>query len=193
MKKWKAVRVKQELVDQVEQEVEKSGYKSLSNFVSDAIQLRLQTLAKQRVSEYLERDKAVRIPPLQARMDACIYTLKHIWASMTPEGDVEVGITDYFQDQVKEIVNIRTDVAGVKVSKDQPFGVAESWWFTYDLYSPLNGRIIEVNQKIIDNPFILNADSSQWLVKIQPESTEVGSWMKGLLTSQRYQRKIAQQ
>ncbi len=188
MKKWKAVKVKQELIDQVEKEVQRSEYKNLSEFVSDAIQQRLQTLTKQRVSEYLERDKAALIP--QAHL---FYTPNHIWAKMTPEGTVEIGITENFQTQAKEIVNVRTDIAGEEVSKNAPFGVAESWWFTYDLYAPLNGKITETNSKVIEEPFILNADQSQWIVKIQPRAEEIDSWMKDLLTAQRYQKLAVKQ
>jgi hypothetical protein len=85
MKKWKAVRVKQELVDQAKKEVARSDCKSLSEFVSEAIQHRLQALAKQRVMEYLERDKAARTSELQARL---FCTPKHVWARMIPGGVV---------------------------------------------------------------------------------------------------------
>jgi glycine cleavage system H protein len=189
MAKWKAVRVRQELVEEVEKEVEKSDYKGLSQFVSDAIQHRLQTLAKQRVSEYLERDKIIE--PLQFKAQL-LYTPKHIWAQMTPQGNVELGITDYFQTQLKEIVNIRTDMIGEKVYRDKPFGVAESWWFTFDLYSPLNGKIISINQEIIENPFMLNATPSLWIVKVQPEDEAVSSWMNDLLSLQKYQKLVAE-
>jgi len=188
MTKWKAVRIKQELAEEVKKEVEKSDYKGLSEFVADAIQQRLQTLAKQRVTEYLERDKVARTPQLQAQL---FYTPKHVWAKMTPEGIVEVGVTEHFQKQLREIVNIRTDGAGEEVSKDEPFGVAESWWFTFDLYSPLNGKIAQVNKAIIEDPLTLNADPFQWIVKVQPRQTEVDSWTDGLLNPQKYQALIA--
>jgi len=188
MAKWKAVRVKQELVEEVEKQVKKGEYKGLSQFVSDAIQHRLQILAKQRVSEYLERDRVIRTPQLQAQL---FYTSKHVWAKITPQGNVEVGITNYFQEQLKEIVNIRTEVVGEEVNKIEPFGVIESWWFTYDLYSPLDGKVVSVNKKVIDNPFILNVDPSLWIMRIQPKSMEANSWMNNLLSLQKYQKIVA--
>lgn len=187
MTKWKAVRVKQELIEEVRKEVKRSEYKGLSDFVAEAIQQRLQTLAKERVTEYLERDKATLTPQLQ---ELLFYTPKHVWAKMTPDGIVEVGVTEYFQKQLKEIVNIRTDGVGQEASKDEPFGVAESWWFTFDLYSPLNGKIVSVNKSILNDPFMLNADTSQWIVKIQPKSTEFNSWTKDLLSLQTYQELV---
>jgi len=188
MAKWKAVRVKQELVEQVRKEVERSEYKGLSEFVSEAIQQRLQTLTKQRVSEYLERDQIARTPQVQGQR---LYSPHHVWAQMTPDGLVEVGLTDYFQTQLKEIVNIRTQTLGEPVAQDRTFGVAESWWFTYDLYSPVKGEIVAVNQQVLENPFILNADPATWLVKIQPDPTETDAWMNTLLDSQRYQALVA--
>lgn len=188
MKKWKTVRVKQELIEQVEQEMQTSGYKGLSEFVSDAIRLRLQTLAKQRVAEYLERDKT--ISPVQSEMQR-LFTPKHVWARLTPQGTVEVGITEHFQEQLKEIVNIKTDMPGMLTSRGEPFGVAESWWFTHDLYSPVDGEIVAVNTEVIDDPFILNIDPSTWIMRVNPENPESDSWTNGLLDSLRYQELIA--
>ena len=59
-------------------------------------------------------------------------------------------------------------MVGAEVAEGEPFGVAESWWFTYDLYAPVKGKIVAVNKDVLENPFVLNADTSQWIVKIQP-------------------------
>jgi glycine cleavage system H protein len=186
-KRWKAVRIRQELVEKVKRELKKSQYQNLSEFVSEAIRLRMQTLAKERVSEYLERDRYTRIPQLQAQL---FYTPKHIWAQAAPQRTVRIGLTDYFQSQLKEIVNIRTHEVGEKVLKDEPFGVVETWWFTYDLYSPLNGRIVSVNKKVIEDPFTLNADPYQWIVEVQLKHTEVHSWTYGLLSLGEYKKLV---
>lgn len=187
MSKWKAVRVKQELVEQVKEEVKKNKYSGLSEFVAEAIQQRLQILTKQRVTEYLERDQIVRRQTLQ---EQTFYTPRHIWARNTQKGEIEVGITNYFQDKLKEIVNVRTETLGQKVTKDKPFGMVESWWFTYDLYSPVNGEVISINKKIIEDPFLLNADPDLWIIKIQPEPAEGNSWATNLLNSQEYETAI---
>jgi len=188
MPKWKAVRIRQELVDEVKKEVDKGQYQSLSQFVSEAIQLRIQKLTKERISEYLERDRYSRIPQLYAQV---FYTPKHIWAQATSERNVKIGITDYFQGQLKEIVNIQTEKTGGKVSRDEPFGVVETWWFTYDLYSPLNGDIVSVNKAVTDDPFLLNVDPYQWIVEVQPKYTEVDSWTNGLLSLGEYKKLVA--
>lgn len=183
MPKWKTVRLRQKLVEEAKREVERGQHQSLSEFVSEAIRNRMQTLAKERVSEYLERDRKSRTLYPRHRL---FYTPKHIFAHAALQRNVKIGITDYFQDQLKEIVNIRAEKAGEKVSKDEPFGVVETWWFTYDLYSPLNGKIVSVNKKIIDDPFLLNVDPYQWIVEVEPTHTEANSWMNGLLSSGEY-------
>jgi len=183
MKKWKSVRIRQELAQRVQKEVEKSQYQNLSQFVSDAIRLRMQTLAKERVVEYLKRDRYITIPQLHAEV---FYTPNHIWAQATPQETVKIGVTDYFQTQLKEVINIQTAKIGEKVSKGEPFGVAETWWFTYDLYSPLNGTIVSINRTVIDNPFVVNVDPYKWIAEVQPEQKEANSWMKGLLRLEKY-------
>ena len=187
MQKWKTVRIRQELVEEIEKEVKKKQYQSLSSFVSDAIRLRMQTLTKERVSEYLERDKYSRMPQLTAQL---FYTPKHVWAQVTPQRNVKIGITDYFQSQAKQIVYIKTDKAGEKVSKNEPFGVVETWWFVYDLYPPVNGKIVSINKKVIDDPFTLNINTHQWIVEIEPTYSEVDSWMNGLLRSGEYEKLV---
>ncbi len=185
--KWKTVRIRQELVEKMKKEVDISQYQSLSGFASEAIRNRLQTLAKERATEYLERDRRSRVPELQAQL---FYASEDVWAQATPQGTVKIGITDHFQEQLREVVNIRTNEAGEKVSKAEPFGVVESWWFTYDLYSPLNGKIVSVNKAIVEDPFKLNVDPHQWIVEIQPEDIEVSSWMNGLLSSGEYKKLV---
>jgi glycine cleavage system H protein len=187
MQKWKTVRIRQELVEEIEKEVEKKEHQSLSDFVSEAIRQRMQTLTKERVSEYLERDKYSRAPQLKTQV---FYTPKHVWAQATSQRNVKIGITDYFQKQAKEIVYIKTDRVGEKVSKDEPIGVVETWWFVYDLYPPVNGKIVSINKTVIDDPFTLNADTHQWIMEIEPTHTEAYSWMNGLLGSGEYEKLV---
>lgn len=187
MSKRQAVRVKRELLDEVKKEVDRSEYKSLSEFVSDAIQLRLQTLAKDRIPEYLDRDRKIGVAQSRAHL---FCSSKHTFAQAAPRGNVRIGITEYFQSQAKEIVNIQTESAGEEVLKGEPFGVAESAWFTYDLCSPVNGRIVSVNQDVAEDPFVLNVDPQRWILEVQPKQTEVDSWMEGLLSLPEYKELI---
>jgi glycine cleavage system H protein len=130
------------LAEEMNREIEKGRYQSLSEFVSEAIRNKLQAQSFQ--------------------------TTEKMWAHSTSQETFKIGITEHFQSQLKEIVNIQTAKIGEKVSKDEPFGVVETWWFTYDLYPPLNGEIVEANKKVIENPFTLNTDPHQWIVEVKP-------------------------
>ncbi len=132
MPKMKVVRLRQELVEEIEKEVEKSQYPSLSEFVSEAIQLRLQTLTKQRIQEYIERDEQSRIVQVQGQL---LYTPKHIWVKLVTQGNVKLGVSDYFEKQLKGIVYVGNFEEGDNVYKDKPFGTVETiggWMATGD-------------------------------------------------------------
>ena len=190
MGKWKTVRVQHELAEEAEKEVETGKYRSLSAFVSDAIKTRLQTLTEERIPEYLERDRSSRTRQLQTRLR---YTTTHLCVDVTPQYTVRIGITEHFQRRLREIVNILTADVGETVTKDEPFGVVESWWFTHDLESPLNGTIVAVNQAVLADPFLLNLDPYQWIVEVKPRLIFGESWMRGLLTFSEYEQLVTQQ
>jgi glycine cleavage system H protein len=103
------------------------------------------------------------------------YTSKHIWVKLTAQGNVELGVSDYFQSQLEGIVHVETLKAGEKVTKEEPFGMVETvaWWWIHDLYSPIDGKIVKVNKAVIDDPFILNGDPYQWIVEVQPTNREL--------------------
>ncbi len=187
MAKLKAVRVRQELLEEAKKEVEKSQYPSLSEFVSEAIRLRLQTIAKERISEYLERERMISKLPGQL-----FYTPKHIWVKLTPQGNVELGVSDYFQSQLEGIVHVETLKAGENVTKEEPFGMVETvaWWWIHDLYSPIDGKIVKVNKAVIDDPFILNGDPYQWIVEVQPKNPEFNKELDELLGSEEYKKLV---
>ncbi len=187
-RKWKAVKIQQTLIEEAEKEVAKNQFTDLAAFVSEAIQLRLQELAKGRVSKYLERDRKSRILTSKSEL---FYTPRHIWAQATSQKTVRIGITDYFQSQLREVVNVLTEEAGYEASKNEPFGVVEDWLSTHDLYSPLNGKIISVNKTVIDNPSTLNIDPYQWIAEVRPKRAEVNSWMDELLKLEGYEQLIA--
>jgi len=189
MPKWKRVRLQQELVDEVEREVEKRHYPSLSEFVSEAIQLRLQTLAKEGISEYLERDEQSRMLQLQEQLR---YTPEHIWLKLTRQGKVELGVSDYFESRLKGIVYVGNLEEGQNVSKGEPFGTIETiapWPFVvHDLISPTDGKIVKVNKDVLDDPYILNGDPYQWIVEMQPDKPEFNKEFDKLLGFKEYKK-----
>jgi len=96
------------------------------------------------------------------------YTSEHEWVRV--EGDVAtVGITDYAQDQLGDIVFVELPEEGSGVEKGETFGVVESTKSVSDLYAPVSGQVLEANDPLLDSPEIINEDpyGEGWLVKIK--------------------------
>jgi glycine cleavage system H protein len=96
------------------------------------------------------------------------YTKTHEWIKI--EGDsATVGISDYAQDSLGDVVYVELPDVGVSYEAGQPFGAVESVKAASDLYLPVAGEVIEVNQPLLDQPELLNSDpyGDGWLVKIK--------------------------
>lgn len=99
------------------------------------------------------------------------YTKEHEWAQVD-ENIVTVGITEFAQNQLGEVVYVELPEEGQKVTQNQPFGVVESVKAVSDLYSPVSGTVIEVNNTLSDDPAPLNDDpmNDGWLVRIEMDT-----------------------
>ncbi len=96
------------------------------------------------------------------------YTNDHEWAR--EEGEVLViGITDYAQDSLGEIVYIELPSEGDEITKGDPFGAVESTKAVSDLYAPVSGDVVEVNEALLDSPEIINNDpyGEGWMIKVK--------------------------
>jgi glycine cleavage system H protein len=95
------------------------------------------------------------------------YSKEHEWARPEPDGLV-VGITDYAQESLGEIVYVELPDEGSKVSHGEAFGVVESTKAVSDLYAPVSGTVVEVNDTLLDNPELINEDPYEdgWLIRI---------------------------
>lgn len=96
------------------------------------------------------------------------YSKEHEWVLV--DGDVvTVGITDFAQDQLGDIVFVELPSIGDKVSRDEAFGVVESVKAVNDVYAPLSGTVVEVNDDLPDSPEMINEDcyGDGWMVKIR--------------------------
>src|SRR6516165_10516345 len=80
-----------------------------------------------------------------------------------------IGITDHAQEQLGEIVYIELPSIGEKVSKDDPFGVVESVKAVSDIYAPISGTVVEVNEDLPESPEVVNEDpyGDGWLIKVK--------------------------
>jgi glycine cleavage system H protein len=117
------------------------------------------------------------------------YTSEHEWAR-TEDGRVVVGITDYAQDQLGDVVFVGLPDPGTEVQAGQPLGEVESTKSVSDIYSPVSGKVLEKNAEVEQNPELINDDpyGKGWLVTIEP----AGEASADLLTSDDYKKLIEQ-
>lgn len=99
------------------------------------------------------------------------YTKDHEWAQVD-ENVVTVGITEFAQDALGEIVYVELPEEGQKVTQSESFGVVESVKAASDLIAPVSGTVIEVNTSITDDPGVLNDDpiNNGWMIRIEMDS-----------------------
>ena len=92
------------------------------------------------------------------------YTKEHEWVRLLDGGIAEIGITDFAQDQLGDIVYVEVPEIGRKLTKDDTFGVVESVKTVSDVYSPLSGEVIAVNEVLCEDgdsftPEVINKDA----------------------------------
>lgn len=179
---WRTVSVRQELIEEAEKLVKSGRYKNVSEFIAEAITLRL------------EKVKGTA-PGSSARPELLLYTPKHTWAQITPEGNIRVGITEYAQRHLKGIARVLTEPAGKEIRKMDPFGVAETWMFMFDLYAPVSGKVVKVNERLNDEPDLLNEDpyGRGWVVEIEPKDpSTLEAELRELLSAGEYDALVRQ-
>lgn len=117
-------------------------------------------------------------------LDELKYTKEHEWTKL--EDDlVVIGITDYAQDALGEIVYIELPSEGDEITKGNPFGAVESTKSVSDLYAPVSGEVVEVNEALLDSPEAINEDpyGDGWMIKVKPY--DVGE-LQDLMDSDEY-------
>jgi len=112
------------------------------------------------------------------------YSNDHEWVSRDGT-TVRVGITDYAQDALGDVVFVQLPQVGSKVSAGDTFGEVESTKSVSDVYAPISGTIVAVNETLADNPGLLNDDpyGDGWLCTIEPSDV---SELDSLLTAEGY-------
>lgn len=98
-----------------------------------------------------------------------LYTKEHEWIKIEEDGTAIIGITDYAQDSLGDIVYVEIPEEGSDVLKGEPFGVVESVKAVSDLYCPLSGTVTESNEAIVDSPELINEEPFEdaWMIKIE--------------------------
>jgi glycine cleavage system H protein len=121
--------------------------------------------------------------PLELR-----YSKEHEWVKV--EGaTARIGITDFAQAELGDIVFVELPQVGDELKKDQPFGSVESVKTVSELYAPISGKVVEVNSELEDSPEFVNESpyENAWMVVIEsPSEAEVGE----LMTAEQYKEMI---
>ena len=119
------------------------------------------------------------------------YSKEHEWV-LVEGGVATVGITDYAQDQLGDIVFVELPAVGDKVSKEDAFGVVESVKAVSDIYAPVSGKVVEVNDDLPENPEMLNEDSygDGWIIKIEMNDPDE---LLDLMTAAEYEEYVAEE
>ena len=103
------------------------------------------------------------------------YTSEHEWVSaLTAEGTVRVGITDPAQDALGDVVYVDLPSVGDSVAAEDSFGEIESTKSVSDLFAPVAGEIVAVNEGLEDDPALVNSDpyGEGWIIEIRPENAD---------------------
>ena len=119
------------------------------------------------------------------------FTKEHEWVRL--EGDIAtVGITHYAQEQLGDVVYVELPEVGEKIVKDDPFGAVESVKAVSDVFAPVSGAVVEVNDTLPENPETINDDpyGDGWMIKV--EITDMDD-LKDLMNAEEYAEYIEQQ
>ena len=112
-----------------------------------------------------------------------LYTKEHEWVKMKGKTAI-IGITDYAQKEMTDIVYVELPQNGIQIEKGEPLCTLESVKNAEDVYSPVTGKVIAVNTDLEDEPELINQDpyGKGWIVKL-----EVEEGPEGLMSSQEYE------
>lgn len=118
------------------------------------------------------------------------YSKEHEWALLEPDGRVLIGITDFAQEELGDVVYVALPKVGTQLNQFAMMGEIESVKTVSDLYTPVSGEVVEVNGLLVDQPELVNEDvyGQGWLVRMAiTDQAELGN----LLTADEYQEIIA--
>jgi glycine cleavage system H protein len=118
------------------------------------------------------------------------YTGEHEWVRDNGDGTATIGITEFAQGELGDIVFVELNDADEELSQNDAFGTVEAVKTVSDLYAPIDGKILEVNEVLEEEPELVNEDpyGKGWMIKM---SISDASQLKGLMDSKAYQKIIA--
>lgn len=118
------------------------------------------------------------------------YTKEHEWV-LQEDGNVRIGITEFAQSELGDIVFVELPAVGDEMTIDQPFGSVESVKTVSELYAPLSGTVVESNEELEDSPEFVNESPYEkaWMVVVKPSDE---AQLEALLTAEQYEEVIGE-
>jgi glycine cleavage system H protein len=101
------------------------------------------------------------------------YTKEHEWAR-TSGSNLVVGITHHAQQTLGDVVYVELPKVGATLTEGEPFGTVESVKAVSELYAPVSGKVVKVNQEVVDEPELLNTEpyADGWLIEVEPSDSK---------------------
>ena len=118
------------------------------------------------------------------------YTREHEWIKDNGDGTATVGVTDFAQSELGDVVFVELSDVGSEIVKDESFGTIEAVKTVSDLFAPISGKILEVNDTLADEPEVVNVDpyGKGWMIKM---SIKDASEFDDLMNLDDYQKIIS--
>jgi glycine cleavage system H protein len=119
------------------------------------------------------------------------YTEEHEYVRKGKDGSVEIGITDYAQGELGDVVYVELPKVGSKFNKHDVFGTIEAVKAVSELFSPVSGEVVAINDRLDKEPALVNSDpyGAGWMIRIKPSSP---SEIDGLMDSGAYGKHVGQ-
>lgn len=117
------------------------------------------------------------------------YVASHEWLRREADGTITVGITDHAQDLLGDVVYVELPEVGSIVEADQEIAVVESVKAASDVYAPISGEIVEINEELVDNPEWANEEpyGKAWFFKVKPTNP---ADYDGLMSAEEYESSL---
>jgi glycine cleavage system H protein len=119
------------------------------------------------------------------------YTTSHEWARLESDGTLTVGITDFAQDALGDVVYVELPEVGRRLAAQEACAVVESVKAASDIYAPVAGEVVAVNDSLKDKPEAINADAyAAWMFRLKPAAA---ADLEALLSAEAYKQNLAAQ
>lgn len=122
------------------------------------------------------------------------YTAEHEWVQRVGDDTVKVGITDFAQSSLGDVVFVQLPDVGTDVTAGESFGEVESTKSVSDLYAPVTAKVVAVNGDLEGSPQLVNSDpyGEGWLVELQADADALAGEVGGLLDADAYQALVTE-